>query len=420
MSGNLTIVIATPVFLVMVLLEYFAMRKKNKDYYHLNDAITNLNIGVGHVVSKVVVGVFLVWMYHLVYEHARLFTIPSGVLSFIFCLVAYDFFFYWAHRLGHRMNIFWGAHGVHHQSEYYNLAVALRQSWVHAALAFVIFLPIPFLGVDPVTFFSILSINSFYQFWIHTDVINRMPKWFEAIFNSPTHHRVHHGRDEKYIDKNHAGMFIVFDKWFGTFQEEEETPNYGVTKPINSWNPVWANVEYYVNMVQTGKKFSSWKDKLKYIVAKPGWQPDELGGEIPIPKVEQEYKRFNSAPTNTGLSIYVLVQFAFIVIGLVSYLYHYDKLPVFYKVLGFWLVMLSTVICGAIMEQKKWVKYAEYGRLLLILFGLNTLYYLNFNSWFYVMLIPSVILGAYFLTWFTLNINNKFVFKNMAVNRIEK
>lgn len=417
MSGELTIIIATPFFLVLVLAEYFAMRKKNKDYYHLNDAITNLNIGVGHVVSKVIVGVFLIWMYNLVYTHLRIFTIPSGVFSFVFCLIAYDFFFYWAHRYGHEMNIFWGAHGVHHQSEYYNLTVALRQSWIHAVLAFFIFLPIPFLGVDTKTFFSILSINSFYQFWIHTDMVNRMPKWFEAIFNSPMHHRVHHGRDAKYIDKNHAGMFIFWDKLFGTYKEEEETPHYGVTRPINSWNPVWANIEYYVGMVKNAKRFSSVKDKLKYIVAKPGWQPEDAGGPIPIPVVSDDYKPYDASPINKGLSWYVLVQFLFIIIGLVSYLYHYDKLPTFYKVLGYCLIMLSTVICGAIMEQKAWVKYAEYARLFIILAGLNTLYYISFNAWFYIMLIPSVMLTAYFLAWFTLNINNKFVFKAMRVRK---
>ncbi|MFN8283193.1 MAG: sterol desaturase family protein [Chitinophagales bacterium] len=417
MSDGLVYVIATPVFLGMVVLEYFAMRKKNKDYYHMNDAITNLNIGVGHVVSKVIVGVFLVWIYDLVYHHARIITIPSGVFSFVFCLIAYDFFFYWAHRVGHEMNIFWGAHGVHHQSEYYNLAVGLRQSWIHAVLAFFIFLPIPFLGVDPATFFSILSINSFYQFWIHTDVVKRMPKWFEAIFNSPMHHRVHHGRNPKYIDKNHAGMFIIWDKLFGTYQEEEETPNYGVTRPINSWNPAWANVEYYVSMFKNAKRFSSVKDKLKYIIAKPGWQPEDAGGTIPVPEIDKDYKPFDASPINKGLSWYVLVQFLFIIIGLVSYLYHYDKLPMFYKVLGYLLVMISTVICGAIMEQKNWVKYAEYARLLIILAGLNSLYYISFNGWFYIMLIPSVILTAYFLAWFTLNMNNKFVFKRAMVRK---
>ena len=416
-GGDLTFVIATPVFLGMVVLEYFAMRKKNKDYYHLNDAITNLNIGVGHVVSKVIVGVFLIWMYKLVYDNFRIITIEPGVFSFIFCLIAYDFFFYWAHRFGHEMNIFWGAHGVHHQSEYYNLTVALRQSWIHAVLAFFIFLPIPFLGVDTATFFSILSINSFYQFWIHTDVVKRMPKWFEAIFNSPMHHRVHHGRDAKYIDKNHAGMFIIWDKLFDTYKDEEETPNYGVTRPINSWNPVWANVEYYVGMYKNAKRFSSVKDKLKYIVAKPGWQPEDAGGVIPVPVVEKNYKPYDASPINKGLSWYVLVQFLFIIIGLVAYLYHYDKLPIFYKVLGYLLVMLSTVICGAIMEQKNWVKYAEYARLLIVFAGLNSLYYISFNAWFYIMLIPSVILTAYFLAWFTLNMNNKFVFKSVAIRK---
>lgn len=280
-THNIKIIIAIPVFLILILVEYLAMRKKNPNYYRLNDAITNLNIGAGHVLSKIFIGALLLGVYNLVYS-IRIINIPDGIFSYIFCIFAYDFFFYWAHRLGHEVNFFWGAHGVHHQSEDYNLSVALRQSWLHAAVAFFIFLPIPFLGVSPKVFFIVLSINSFYQFWIHTNLIDRMPKWFEFIFNSPAHHRVHHARNKKYIDKNHAGMFIIWDKMFGTFIEEEDRATYGITKPLNSWNPFWANIEYYVGMFQLSKKFSNWKDKLRLIIAKPGWQPNELGGQLQI------------------------------------------------------------------------------------------------------------------------------------------
>ncbi|QQR97427.1 MAG: sterol desaturase family protein [Sphingobacteriales bacterium] len=138
---NIKIIIAIPVFLILILLEYLAMRKKNPNYYRLNDAITNLNIGAGHVLSKIFIGALLLGVYNLVYS-IRIINIPDGIFSYIFCIFAYDFFFYWAHRLGHEVNFFWGAHGVHHQSEDYNLSVALRQSWLHAAVAFFIFLPI--------------------------------------------------------------------------------------------------------------------------------------------------------------------------------------------------------------------------------------------------------------------------------------
>lgn len=413
-SENLTIVIAIPVFMILVLLEYWAMRRRNPEYYRLNDALTNLNIGIGHVVSKVIIGVLLVGVYKLVYNH-RIITMPDNAWTWIFALVAYDFFFYWAHRWGHELNIFWGAHGVHHQSEDYNLSVALRQSWLHAVVAFVIFLPIPFFGVPTLLFFSVLSINSFYQFWIHTDLIDRMPKWFEYIFNSPAHHRVHHGRDKKYIDKNHAGMFIIWDKLFGTFQEEEEKPNYGITKPLNSWNPVWANVEYYAGMAQLAGQMTSLKDKLKLLVAKPGWRPDELGGPIPIPEIDPDYVRYDVKPLSRGLNIYVLVQFVFVIIGLMAYMYHFEHLPLFYQGLGLGTIILSITIIGAILENKNWVKYAEYMRLLLAAIGLNSLYYQNYQPWFLAVLIPSCILTAYFTAWYAMNTHQVHLMKAMAV-----
>lgn len=409
-THNIKIIIAIPIFFGLIILEYLAMRNKNSNYYRLNDTITNLNIGVGHVISKVFIGTLLLGVYNMVYK-VRIFSLEDNVWAYLLCIILYDFFFYWAHRLGHEVNLFWGAHGVHHQSEDYNLGVALRQSWLHAVLAFFIFLPVPFIGISPKVFFIVLSINSFYQFWIHTDYIQRMPKWFEFIFNSPAHHRVHHARNEKYIDKNHAGMFIVWDKLFGTFIDEAEKPTYGVTKPINSWNPFWANIEYYVSMFRLSKKFSRWKDKLKLIIAKPGWQPNELGGQMSIPPIEFNYLKYDKKPINIGLNIYVLIQFIFIILGLMMYLYHVESLSQFYKYFCFGLVMISILNCGAILEQKKWAKFTEIFRLFIIGFGLNILYFQHYQSWFYIVLAISTVFVLYFTIWFVLNINNINVLK---------
>lgn len=405
-------IIAIPVFVLLLLLEFFYMRKKQKHYYRLNDAITNLNIGIGHVISKVIVGLFLIWIYDLVYSH-RIVTLPNNIFTIVFCLFAYDFFFYWAHRVGHEMNFFWGAHGVHHQSEDYNLSVALRQSWLHASIAFFIFLPIPFLGVSPKVFFPILALNSFYQFWIHTDVINRMPKWFEFLFNAPAHHRVHHGRNPKYIDKNHAGMFIIWDKLFGTFQEEEEKPTYGITKPLNSWNPFFANIEYYLSMFKMSKLMKS-KDKLKLIFAKPGWQPDYLGGQIAVPEVEQTIQKYDVKPRTNGINIYVLVQFVFIILGLMAYLYYYDTLPLFHKIFWFAMVMLSILSSSAIIEQKNWARYVEIIRLIIIVVGLNVLYFSNYYNWAIVTAIISIPTTLYFIVWYLLNLKDKYIFGFMS------
>lgn len=409
---HLSTVVTIPIFLFFVLIEYFATRKKHPDYYRLNDALTNLNIGASHLLFKLLTTGLMLGAYAYIMENFAIIHL-TGVLAYIVVLILFDFCFYWAHRYGHEINLFWGAHVVHHQSEEYNLTVALRQSWIHSLLAFIFFLPIALLGVDILTLGICASINTLFQFWIHTKAIDKMPRWFEAIFNTPSHHRVHHAVNPEYIDKNHAGMFIIWDKLFGTFQEEKEEPIYGITTPLNSWNPAWANVEYYVTMFKKAKYFPSFKDKLKYIIAKPGWQPASLGGQIPIQEVDKSKSKYDAKANSRSLNIYVLVQFAFIIIGLSAYLYHYEKLSTFYTIIFFSILMLSTVICSAILEQKNWVKYAEYARLLIALVALNAMYYINYKAWFYIMLIPSVILTAYFLAWYTLNLNNRFVLKKI-------
>ncbi|MFN8239087.1 MAG: sterol desaturase family protein [Chitinophagales bacterium] len=413
---HLSTVIAIPIFLLLILIEYFATRKEHPEYYRLNDALTNLNVGTSHLLFKLLTTGLMFGAYVWVKDHFAIIHL-TGVWAYVVVFILFDFCFYWAHRYGHEINLFWGAHVVHHQSEEYNLTVALRQSWIHSLLAFIFFLPIAFLGVDILTLGIVASLNSFYQFWIHTKAVNRMPKWFEAIFNSPTHHRVHHGVNPKYIDKNHAGMFIIWDRMFGTFKEEEEEPTYGITKPLNSWNPAWANIHYYVEMYQSGRHYKTVKDKLKLVFGKPGWQPDYMGGPLAVPEVNPHQQKYDVQAVSRGLNIYVLVQFAFIIGGLSAYLYNFEKLSTFYNILSFSVLMISTVICSAILEQKSWVKYAEYFRLLLAIVGLNSLYYINYSSWFYIVLIISVLITGYFMAWFTLNIHDKYLLKTMAVKK---
>ncbi len=278
MSPNY-ILLAVPFFFLLMGIEWYLGYRKNKQLYRLNDSINNLVIGIGSQVFNVAFKVLLLGMYVLLYDYIAIFKIPATWWSFLLALVLFDFLFYWAHRWGHEMNIFWGAHSVHHQSEEYNLSVALRQSWFHNLIAFPIFLPIPFLGFDPVTFGAAAAVQTLYQFWIHTRVVDKMHPWIEYWLNTPSHHRVHHAINPKFLDKNHAGMFMIWDRMFGTFKAEDDTEiYYGITTQLKSWNPAWANLHYYVEMMQNAKRMV-WMDKLKLIFAKPGWLPDYLGGQ---------------------------------------------------------------------------------------------------------------------------------------------
>lgn len=401
---NLLTVSLIPIFLIFVLLEYlYLKRKKLSHLFRLNDTITNLNIGVGHLLTRLFLGFILIGAYNFFYSIAPI-KLPENFWTWIACFIAYDFFFYWAHRWGHEVNLFWGAHSVHHQSEEYNLSVALRQSWLHAILAFVIFLPVPFMGMPAEIFFINAAISGLYQFWIHTETIKKMPKWFEYIFNTPSHHRVHHAVNPEYIDKNHGATLIIWDRIFGTYAEEVKHPSYGVTKPINTWNPLWSNLIYFSDLWKASK-LMNWKDKAVLLFKKPGWRPEYLGGMMSIPEVHEELiQKYDISPISKGVNIYVLLQFVLVVLGATGFIFYFNMLSGFQQIAGFSALLLSLIICGAILDQKSWVKYAEYLRLLIALTVVNSIYYISFHDWFKITLIISILTTIYFMVWYTLNI----------------
>lgn len=394
--------LAIPLFFLCIGIEYLVGRIQGKQYYRFNDFITNLNIGVGNQVFGLFLKFMLLGVYIWVFDHYSFFQQAQTWWSFILCLVVYDFLFYWAHRWGHEINYFWGAHIVHHQSEDFNLGVALRQSWFHNLIAFFIFMPMPFLGFDPVIFIIASATSTFYQFWIHTEAIDRLPRWFEFIMNTPAHHRVHHAVNPKYLDKNYAGVFIIWDRMFGTFKEEEERPTYGITTGFPSWNPTWANLHYYVELFRLGRKMRRWKDRWKLIWAAPGWRPDEMGGPVKAQEPGDRKSRKFNARAGKLQHAYIAFQFVLIVLGTMAYIYFFDALHIGYKLLFAGLIILSTMICGAIFERKQWVRFAEYLRLGMVLVSLNILYYFRYFDWFMVMLVASSIMFLVLVTWFTL------------------
>lgn len=388
--------LAIPFFFLLIGLEYLVGKWKKIEVYSLSDAITNLNIGVGSQVFSVFMKGLILGGYLWVYEHYAFLDIPVTWWSAILCLFAFDFLYYWAHRWSHGVNFLWAAHVVHHSSEEYNLSVALRQSWIHNLLAMYIFLPLPLLGFPPAVAFPVALFVTLYQFWIHTKTISKLPAWVEYFFNTPSHHRVHHGVNHHYIDKNHAATFIIWDRMFGTFEAEEEEPVYGITTPINSLNPVWANYHYFQEMQEASREMK-WVDKLKMIVAKPGWRPDYLGGSIPLPEPDEEKY---APPVHHAPMKYVLMQFIAISIGLMVYMYHFDSLSLLYQCLFGGIIVASLLICGGLLEQKSWVVPLEYLRLVLVLGSLNVLYYFQYIDWFNIMLVSSVLVFLVWTVWF--------------------
>jgi sterol desaturase/sphingolipid hydroxylase (fatty acid hydroxylase superfamily) len=392
---------AIPFFILLVATEAIYSYRKNKKLYRLNDTISNFSLGIGSQIAGALSKVVLFGLYIYIYKHYAPFHQPKTWWSFVLCLVLFDFFFYWAHRLSHEMNFFWGAHVVHHQSEEYNLSVALRQPWFHSLISFFIFLPIPFLGFDPIIFGLAAGLQTLYQFWIHTRAIGKLPAIVEYFFNTPSHHRVHHAINPKYIDKNHAGFLMVWDRMFGTFKSEEDQEEivYGITTQFKSWNPVWANWHYYQEMIDKARQMKTWRDKLHIIYARPGWLPDYLGGfQSPGEVAPHTFNKYNADTTNL-FKAYGVLQFIFTLAGTIAYLDHFSTISVFYRWLFAAVIVLSIMIIGAIFEQRKWIAWAEVVRLVLVLVSLNSFYYYWYTHWLTIMEIGSVGVFIISIVW---------------------
>lgn len=392
------IVLSIPIFFILIGVELVFERISHQKLYRLNDTVANLSCGITSQLAGLFMRVLAIGVYVVLYENFALFQLTPNGLYWLALFLLADMAYYWAHRMSHEINLFWGGHVVHHQSEEYNLSVALRQSSFQVVWTFAFSLPLAIIGFDPVHFALMSAFITLYQFWIHTELINKMG-WFEYIFNTPSHHRVHHGRNPKYIDKNHAGTLIIWDKLFGTFQEEEERPTYGITKPINSWNAVWANFSHYADMGKDLRRIPNWKDKIKYLFKKPGWLPDYLGGCQAVPEIDKStYKKYDQ-PSGRSLNLYVLFQYVLCIIGTALFLFNTPKFTLSEKAFIAVLISLVVVNCGVLFENKPWVKVSEWLRIILypaLLAVLVSFYQLS--PWLYVLA------GVYFVIsalWFS-------------------
>lgn len=274
------ILYAIPFFILAMLIEIIITIRGNLKSYKTKDSATSIAMGLGNVLVNFLSKSLVLVAFTLIYEHLRLFTIPFAWWSFILLFFAEDFSYYWFHRISHECRIFWASHVVHHSSEHYNLSTALRQTWSGSFYTFIFWLWLPLIGFHPGMILLQMSINLLYQFWIHTEAIDKMPNWFESIFNTPSHHRVHHGSNPLYLDRNHAGTLIIWDKMFGTFQEELKTEKviYGLVENINSYNPIKVAFHEWHSLIKdifTGKK--SLKQRLNYLIKPPGWKHDGSG-----------------------------------------------------------------------------------------------------------------------------------------------
>ena len=285
------IVLASPVFFGLIFIEWLWGRRRaqqgqaSAQTYRLDDAISSISLGILSQISAIFTRVLRIGIYTLVFEQVALFRDDawwSTWYGVVLALVLYDFCYYWFHRASHEVAFFWAGHAVHHQSQHYNLSTALRQSSAGAISSWVFYLPMALLGVPPVVFGIVALIDLLYQYWVHTEHIGRLG-WFDRWFCSPSNHRVHHAVNDKYLDRNYGGIWVVWDRLFGSFEEEDpqEPCVYGTRKALNSWDPLWANMQMYTSMLHDSWHAKRWRDKLMVFLRHPGWRPDDVAQRFP-------------------------------------------------------------------------------------------------------------------------------------------
>ena len=270
---------AVPLFVVAVLVEMIWAKLRAPDSYEPKDTLVSLAFGLGSTVAGALLGGFALTLFIRAYEYRILDFGPDWWAvwwAWPLCFVLDDLKYYWVHRAGHRIRWMWASHVNHHSSQHYNLSTALRQSWTGAFTFGVLFgIPLVLLGFHPVMIAICGGFNLIYQFWIHTEAIKRMPRWFEAVMNTPSHHRVHHATNPRYLDTNYAGVFIIWDKLFGTFTPEvdDEPIRYGIVKQLGSFNLLWSVFHEWIGMI-ADIWHAPWKHKLSYLLREPGWSHD--------------------------------------------------------------------------------------------------------------------------------------------------
>lgn len=274
------VVYAIPFFLIAIATELYINWKQNLHLYKTKEALASIGMGLGSLVINILMKAVAFGVFVLIHTFSLNYFQWQGLgwhwYAWLLIIFADDFSFYWHHRLSHEIRVLWAAHVNHHSSQSFNLATALRQSWVEQFYKYIFWCWMPLVGFEPLMILMMISFSLIYQYWVHTELIKKLPRWFEFFFNTPSHHRVHHASNARYLDCNHAGILIIWDKLFGTFSEEKdfEKPIYGITKNIHTYNLFKIALHEYGDLWKDVKRAPDFVTKLKYIVMPPGWSHD--------------------------------------------------------------------------------------------------------------------------------------------------
>ena len=376
-----------PLFFLLILVELLFARRGRSAVYRLNDSISDLSCGIlsqllGVFTKLVVLGAYVWFARHLSLQSFGLLPawidrVPFGdaavpgrwgidwaawaVWMVAFLLV--DLAYYVLHRYSHTIHVLWAGHVVHHSSEEYNLTVALRQSALHGLFSWVFFMPLAAIGLPWTMFAACYALNLVYQFWIHTRQIDKLPAWLEAWLNTPSHHRVHHGVNPQYQDRNYAGALIIWDRMFGTFEPEVEPVVYGITTPLESWNPVWANVHIFADIMRDAWRTRRWSDKWRVVFGHPAFRPDDLAA-VSASKMQWPLHAPHFDPVvSRANQYYAAAQFCFMLVAAYLTLVHAGTLAAHEIAAILFFVTLGLANVGAMFEGREWVFGMEFARL---------------------------------------------------------
>jgi sterol desaturase/sphingolipid hydroxylase (fatty acid hydroxylase superfamily) len=367
------IALAVPFFVSFMLLEYYISRKKNKKLHHFNESIANINVGIVERISDLLTTGSFFFLFQWLNTNYSIFKIESSVTNWILLFLATDLLWYWYHRFGHKINIFWAAHIVHHQSDDFNYTAAARITVFQAIARGLFWSVLPIIGFRAEMITVLLLIHGTYPFFTHTQLIGKLG-WLEHIIVTPTHHKLHHSSNEEYLDKNFGDMLIIWDKIFGTFVKETVEPKYGLTKSLNNYSFLWQHFHYVLELLVAFKMATTFKGKLKVIFG----GPEDIN-----PKIRTYLERkFSQNKANKKLKLKLVNAIKFktietIIVLFVTILFsHYiPSIDLLFLTL---FIVLSVIITGAMLEQKQWIFHLEFIRFVILGGILNSFFYANY------------------------------------------
>ena len=315
-DSSIIITLAVPAFFILIFIELIYGLVSGKSNYRLNDTFTSISLGlISRYIPLLGLGIQgAAFAYVAQYYNLKLFS-PSSLWVWIFAFFLYDFCYYWMHRLHHEVKVLWATHVVHHHGEEFNLSTALRQTSTGFLWKWIFYLPIFIVGIPPEVFVTVAGVNLVYQFWVHTEHIPKLG-WYEYVFVSPSNHRIHHAQNKHYVDANYGGVFILWDRIFGTYKEEMEElkPIYGTAKPLRSWNPFKANLDIFREMLLDSSRTKSFKDKIGVWFSRPNWRPEDVKIKYPIIKNDLENFEPYNPEVSSQVKIYGWIQLLFLLV----------------------------------------------------------------------------------------------------------